>query len=105
MVVVLCLGIHKPFSVVAHTQYPSFKPLNPKHISSYFTPFNKSSCHRYPIFNKLNKQHPNPEHVQEEDKEVDSLGVQVALSMFRFYKSESFYSYPLNFQFVATTLC
>ncbi|XP_059428011.1 UPF0161 protein At3g09310 isoform X1 [Corylus avellana] len=87
MAVVLSLGSHKPLPAVAHSQYPNFKPLNPKHISSYFAPINKSPRRRYPIFNKLNKQHPNPEHAQEEDKEVDNLGVQAALSTLRFYKT------------------
>ena len=105
MAVVLSLGSHKPFPAMAHSQYPNFKALNLKHISSNFAPINKSPRHRYPIFSKLNKQHPNLEHAQEEDKEVDNLGVQAALSMLRFYKSESFYSYLLNFQFVAKTLC
>lgn len=87
MAVVLSLGTHKPFPAVAHSQHANFKPLNPKHISSYFAPI-KSPRHRYPIFfNKLNKQHSNP------DKEVDNLGVQAALSMLRFYKSEYFFFY------------
>ncbi|XP_062167296.1 UPF0161 protein At3g09310 isoform X2 [Alnus glutinosa] len=101
MAVVLSLGSHKPFPAVAHSKSPNFKPFNPKLISSYFAPI-KSPRHRHPIFNKLNKQHSNPEHVQGADNEVDNLGVQAALSILRFYKREISPLLPKSCRYVPT---
>lgn len=97
MAAVLSLNSQKLFPSVAHSRYPDFEPcsscsgFNRKRRLTDFAPINTQHHRRSIVYYKLNKEDSNPGNVQEPaDDEVNDLGVKAAISMLKFYKSESF---------------
>ncbi|ESR42347.1 hypothetical protein CICLE_v10012381mg [Citrus x clementina] len=83
---------NKPLSTSLHFQNPNFSSSkyhrkNQNHISAFRLPA-KTKTHRIVTVRGLGTD-SDPNTPQEDDKEVNSLGVRAALSMLSFYKSKS----------------
>ncbi|ESR42349.1 hypothetical protein CICLE_v10012381mg [Citrus x clementina] len=96
---------NKPLSTSLHFQNPNFSSSkyhrkNQNHISAFRLPA-KTKTHRIVTVRGLGTD-SDPNTPQEDDKEVNSLGVRAALSMLSFYKREISPLMPRSCRYVPT---
>lgn len=96
---------NKPLSTLLHFQNPNFSSSkyhrkNQHHISTFRLP-SKTKTHRIVTVHGFGAD-SDPSTPQEDDKEVNSLGVKVALSMLSFYKREISPLMPRSCRYVPT---